>query len=86
MYKLLVVLGIFFLSKEILIFDFTKEASILAWRQTNDDVMGGVSTSRMTIDKNGHGVFLGNVSLDNNGGFAMTRLPVDMKITKNHKK
>ena len=57
----------------------------MAWRQTNDDVMGGVSTSRMTIDKNGHGVFLGNVSLDNNGGFAMTRLPVDMKITKNHK-
>ncbi|MEW7280169.1 CIA30 family protein [Aquimarina sp. 2201CG1-2-11] len=86
MYKLLVVLGMLFLNKEILIFDFTKETSVLAWQQTNDDVMGGVSTSRMTIDENGHGVFLGNVSTANNGGFAMTRLPVDIKITEKHKK
>ena len=45
----------------------------LEWRIINDGVMGGLSSSQMTITPEGHGVFKGTVSLDNNGGFASTR-------------
>ena len=38
--------------------------------------MGGVSASRMHHDPAGHGVFSGEVSLENNGGFASVRAPV----------
>ncbi len=45
----------------------------LQWRIINDGVMGGLSSSQMTITPEGHGIFKGTVSLDNNGGFASTR-------------
>lgn len=75
-----------FLENEVVLFDFNLGASISKWRQTNDAVMGGISKSKMIIDKNGNGVFKGNVSLENNGGFAMSRLPLDVTLTKSHKK
>lgn len=45
----------------------------LQWRIINDGVMGGLSNSQMDITSDGKGLFKGNVSLDNNGGFASTR-------------
>jgi len=39
----------------------------------DDRVMGGVSRSRMDITADGHGAFRGQLSLDNNGGFASVR-------------
>ena len=45
----------------------------LQWRILNDGVMGGLSSSQMNITPEGHGLFKGTVSLDNNGGFASTR-------------
>lgn len=45
------------------------------FRVINDDVMGGVSTSRVR-STDGAIVFEGEVSLDNNGGFASFRGPV----------
>jgi NADH dehydrogenase [ubiquinone] 1 alpha subcomplex assembly factor 1 len=74
------------LNNEIVIFDFNKSVNINKWHQTNDDVMGGVSNSKMLLNENGNGVFTGKVSLENNGGFTMTRLPLDKKITDLHKK
>lgn len=71
---------------ETIIFDFGHDANVNKWYQTNDNVMGGVSNSEMTIDENGNGVFSGNVSLENYGGFAMTRLPLNLKINQNQKK
>lgn len=47
------------------------------WRVVNDGVMGGLSQSRMRITPDDTGVFEGHVSLENNGGFAMVRLPLD---------
>jgi hypothetical protein len=44
-----------------------------AWQIVNDDVMGGVSTSRFQILTNGGAVYSGVVSLENNGGFASVR-------------
>ncbi|HIJ74983.1 MAG TPA: CIA30 family protein [Candidatus Hydrogenedentes bacterium] len=42
------------------------------WRNIDDVVMGGVSRSQFTV-KDGVGIFEGNVSLENNGGFASAR-------------
>ena len=55
------------------LFDFQAPTSSPAWQIVNDDVMGGVSTSRFQILTNGGGVFSGVVSLENNGGFASVR-------------
>ena len=61
-----------------------EDTDINQWYQTNDDVMGGISNSKMSLNNYGNGVFSGKVSTDNNGGFAMTRLPVNISID-NHK-
>ena len=54
------------------LFDFQSAANTAAWQVVNDDVMGGVSTSRFELT-NGVAVFRGEVSLENNGGFASVR-------------
>lgn len=41
------------------------------WKIVNDDVMGGRSTSEVSLDEAGNLSFEGHVSLENNGGFAM---------------
>lgn len=69
------------INKDVVIFDFNSSSNVNKWYQTNDNVMGGVSNSKMALDKDGNGVFSGTVSLENNGGFAMTRLPVDLKLS-----
>ena len=55
-----------------ILFDFTTTTNLPAWQIVNDDVMGGVSTSRFQVLTNG-AVFSGVVSLENNGGFASVR-------------
>jgi hypothetical protein len=55
------------------LFDFQAATGPVAWQVVNDDVMGGVSTSRFQILANGGAVFSGMVSLENNGGFASVR-------------
>lgn len=47
------------------------------WRIFNDAVMGGLSSSTVSINNEGKILFSGNVSLDNNGGFASLRSPID---------
>lgn len=46
------------------------------WRILNDGVMGGLSSSSTILNGYGKIVFSGNVSLENNGGFASLRSPV----------
>ena len=55
-----------------LLFDFPDATVLTRWHSVNDDVMGGVSHSRLTV-ANGRGVFAGEVSLENSGGFASVR-------------
>lgn len=55
-----------------LITDFSNLAA-QKWIITNDGVMGGKSSSQLQINKDGNGVFLGTVSLENNGGFASVK-------------
>jgi len=54
-----------------MLFDFAASTNA-AWQVVNDDVMGGVSTSSFQIT-NGAAVFHGELSLENNGGFASVR-------------
>jgi len=65
-----------------ILFDFQTATNHSAWQIVNDDVMGGVSTSRFQILTTGGAVFSGVVSLENNGGFASVRSqPVRADLT-----
>ena len=55
--------------------DFSRSEVVQTFRVINDVVMGGVSTSRLS-STDGAMVFEGEVSLENNGGFASFRGPV----------
>ncbi|MEO7490975.1 MAG: CIA30 family protein [Ferruginibacter sp.] len=57
----------------ILLFNFTKDADMQHWYVVDDSVMGGVSAGKMGVNADGHGLFQGHVSLDNNGGFSSIR-------------
>lgn len=59
--------------------DLDDPAAVAAWTTVNDPVMGGRSTSRVTFGGGGL-VFSGDVSLENNGGFASARSPQDPDI------
>ena len=60
-------------ASDLILFDFQTATNHPAWQIVNDDVMGGVSTSRFQVLTNGGAVFSGVVSLENNGGFASVR-------------
>lgn len=55
------------------IFDFNTNTKINDWKIVDDGVMGGISKSVITLDKDGNGIFEGHVSLENNGGFSSVR-------------
>ena len=44
------------------------------WSIVNDDVMGGISTSYISLNEEKNLIFNGYLSLENNGGFASSRL------------
>ncbi len=65
-----------------IIFDFGPEAE--PWPSIDDVVMGGVSSSAMTLVE-GAAVFRGDLSLENNGGFASVRSqPADPGLGEHH--
>jgi hypothetical protein len=49
--------------------DFTQQQARLNWRISNDGVMGGESQGAILFEQD-RGVFTGNISLANNGGFS----------------
>lgn len=55
-----------------IVYDFQNTTNTTAWQVVNDDVMGGISTSSLRLT-NGLALFQGEVSLENNGGFASVR-------------
>ena len=68
----------------ITIYDFDKNASANDWRIVDDVVMGGESNGRFSIDSDGHGVFEGKISLENNGGFSSVRYQFEkLAVTEN---
>ena len=68
------------------------------WRTINDTVMGGISASQVSVDNSGDNSsdnnadnsggsnvarFYGNLSLEQNGGFASTRTSINEPLAKN---
>ena len=68
------------------IVDFTKNSKLLSWTIVNDVVMGGKSTSSISINTKGNAVFKGEVSLENNGGFSSLRHRFDKLDVSKFKK
>lgn len=56
-----------------LIFDFNESSNIQNWRIVDDVVMGGRSSGSFQLSPEGHGLFEGRISLENNGGFSSVR-------------
>ena len=56
-------------STQLAMIDFTQQQEKSNWRISNDGVMGGESQGYILFEQ-GHGVFTGNISLANNGGFS----------------
>jgi len=71
--KLFTTIAMAILVQSQLIFDFNHTAPVNDWVVVDDAVMGGRSTGQFKIDSEGHGVYSGNVSLENNGGFSSLR-------------
>ena len=61
------------LKNDNMIFNFNSDNSLKNWNIVDDDVMGGVSSSNIVVNKNGMGLFSGHVSTKNNGGFSSLR-------------
>ena len=55
------------------LFNLNKDLDITKWMIVNDYVMGGISTATFDINISKNGLFKGEVSLENNGGFASVR-------------
>ena len=60
-----------------MIFDFNKASELNNWMIVDDVVMGGRSSGSFKVNADGHGVFAGDVSLENNGGFSSLRHDCD---------
>jgi NADH dehydrogenase [ubiquinone] 1 alpha subcomplex assembly factor 1 len=59
--------------KTMTIYDFTSKSNPFDWIIVDDVVMGGRSNGNFKISDDGHGIFSGTVSLENNGGFSSLR-------------
>lgn len=70
----------------LILFDFSATENWDAWEIENDVVMGGNSTSRLERGAKGNAVFTGNVSLDNNGGFASMQYHFEPRDISGYKK
>lgn len=60
----------------VVLLDLDDPGAAAGWTTVNDPVMGGMSTSSVSVGDGGL-VFSGTVSLENNGGFASARGPQD---------
>ena len=66
------------------IFVFNHDCKLENWQVVDDIVMGGRSNGQLSLNFDGNGVFKGNVSIENNGGFSSIQLNLDgVKTVKN---
>ena len=61
------------------LFDFKKDSDLSNWTVVDDVVMGGRSDGHFDLNEDGHAVFHGKVSLENNGGFSSVRYRFEQK-------
>ncbi len=66
---------------EQVITDFPNAVGVDGWQVEDDGVMGGLSKGSFSINQEGLGIFSGNVTLENNGGFSSVQRyfdPIDV--------
>lgn len=68
-----------------IVFDFNKTSNIKNWIVVDDAVMGGKSVGSFELSNEGNGVFKGNVSLENNGGFSSVKYKFSKLYIENAK-
>ena len=69
-----------------IIYDFQIESSTANWQVVDDRVMGGLSQGKLTVNQDGHGLYEGSISTDNNGGFSSLRYQfLSMTVTETSK-
>lgn len=61
------------------IFEFNNTKSSSKWSVVDDRVMGGLSQGRLSINEAGNGLFQGDVTTENNGGFSSVRYAFNPK-------
>ncbi len=71
---------LFLMLQSNVIYDFNANTNLKDWQTVNDGVMGGISTSTLTLSEDHHGLFSGHVSLENNGGFASVMLSTFVEL------
>ena len=60
-----------------MLIEFTDAEEIRLWTAINDDVMGGISHSRIELSPAATALFSGQLALENKGGFASIRRRAD---------
>ena len=68
-----------FPGSEGLVIDFGANLKFTNWSIIDDRVMGGRSYGNFEINDEGHGMFYGDVSTENNGGFSSVRFLFETK-------
>jgi monofunctional biosynthetic peptidoglycan transglycosylase len=71
------------MSDQMTIIDF-KGADKSEWLVINDGVMGGLSRCEFERTEEGTGLFTGNISLENEGGYAATRVSIGKHDLSTH--
>ena len=80
--NIILLISISMYSQSIDLLNPEKNIGLDNWNIVNDDVMGGISTSYLSVSDEKNLIFNGNLSLDNNGGFASSRLGLKKNILK----
>jgi NADH dehydrogenase [ubiquinone] 1 alpha subcomplex assembly factor 1 len=81
-----IILGLIMTMQTVTIFDFDSKSDLSQWKIIDDIVMGGRSVGTFDANAEGHGVFKGKVSLENNGGFSSLHYRCKKMATRNFTK
>jgi len=73
MVRIQIIAAILSIMGSLQIFNFEPSSNLKNWNVVDDVVMGGRSNGSLKINADGHGVFSGYVSTENNGGFSSVR-------------
>ncbi len=68
----------------LMLYDFSQN-STSDWKVVDDGVMGGLSEGNFYVNPSGNGVFEGEISLKNNGGFSSIRHQMNANIAGHSK-
>ncbi|MCR9286340.1 MAG: CIA30 family protein [Bacteroidetes bacterium] len=78
-------MSLFMVNEPMQLFDFARGSDLSGWNVVDDVVMGGRSDGRFKINEEGNGLFYGDVSLENYGGFSSIRYRIEQREVSDFK-